>query len=111
MLEYSESGREVIGVNPKEKEIEGIFCVPTLEEILQTPGSSKIGVSVVTPPAVSLAVLQEIEKSNLTNRVKFWFQPGSYNDEVITKCQDILKAEDFVIGPCVLVELPQYPKL
>ena len=115
LLAYHQCGRNVIGINPKEKEIEGIRCLPTLIELLQSTdeGSQTVGVSFVTPPSVSLTVLDEIHNKNMMNRVKLWFQPGSYDSNVIAKCQEIEIGEDNFIhdGACVLVEMPRHPKL
>ena len=115
LLAYSQCGRNVTGINPKEKEIEGIPCVSTLSELLQNTDQNNqtIGVSFVTPPSVSLSVLEEVYNKNMMNRVRLWFQPGSYDDNVIAKCKEIEIADDDFIydGACVLVEMPRHPKL
>ena len=116
LLAYSQCGRHVTGINPKEMEIEGIPCVPTLSELLQNTASQEnqtIGVSFVTPPPVSLSVIEEVYNKNMMNRVKLWFQPGSYDANVIAKCKEMEISEDDIIhdGACVLVEMPRHPKL
>jgi predicted CoA-binding protein len=64
-----------------------------------------VGVSVITPPPVTLELLDEIVELGIS---KVWLQPGAESDEVMAKCAklgiDALHATDGA-GPCLLIEL------
>lgn len=69
----------VFPVNPKEREILGIVAIKNLFEIKE-----KIDVIVfVVPPTVTLEVL----KKNFLKKSLFWFQPGSFDANVIEFCE------------------------
>lgn len=87
---------EVWGVNPRYKELEGELLYDSLENLPETPEC----ISVVVPPAVSLALVDEAAKAGIEY---IWFQPGAYNEEVIQKARSLhLKA---VYNECVLIAL------
>jgi uncharacterized protein len=94
---YWRAGLTAYAVNPTATTIEGAACYPNLTELPEKPH----GVSVITPPRVSEAVVDEA----LALGVKFlWFQPGAEHDGAIAKAR---AAGCTVIahGPCLLVVL------
>lgn len=69
-------GYSVLPVNPRETEIAGLPAFPNLAAV---PGPVHI-VNVVTPPAVTLKVLEEASRLGLP---AVWLQDGSYDDAVL----------------------------
>ncbi|CAN0100033.1 unnamed protein product [Scytosiphon promiscuus] len=93
--------KAVVPVNPREEEIEGQNCVKSLADL---PEPREVSVSVVTPPAVTLGVVEEAGRLGVK---RLWLQPGSENDEVLSKAEEL--GLDIIHGePCVLVELGYY---
>lgn len=92
---YLQTNREVYPINPKADEVEGQSSYPDLQSL---PGSVQ-GVSIITPPAVTEKVVDEIIELGIPN---VWMQPGAESDEAIDKAE---KAGLNVIagGPCLLV--------
>lgn len=87
---------EVLGINPKYKEVEGEAIYSSLNELPEKPEC----ISVVVPPAVSLKLVEEAAEQGIDY---IWFQPGTYDNEVLKKAEDLkLKA---VYQECVLVTL------
>ncbi|ANB15650.1 hypothetical protein AWJ20_3287 [Sugiyamaella lignohabitans] len=86
---------------------EVILDVASIENIsqLQIPsGSEGVGLSVVTPPAVSKALLDEVSKLNGAVKA-IWFQPGTYDNEVIEQAKKVVP---IVIQDCILVNGDKY---
>jgi len=69
-------GYTVLPVNPREKEIAGLPAFPNLAAV---PGPVHI-VNVVTPPAVTMGVLEEAARLGFS---AVWLQDGSYDEEVL----------------------------
>lgn len=69
-------GYTVLPVNPREKEIAGLPAFPDLASV---PGPVHL-VDVVTPPAVTRAVLEEAARLGLP---AVWLQDGSYDDAAL----------------------------
>ena len=61
----------------------------------------EVGVSIITPPAVSQSVLEEGYKLGVRN---FFLQPGTYNEQVDEYIHKEMNSALIVKG-CVLVEL------
>lgn len=108
----------VIPVNPREPEILGQTVVPSVTKILQCLSTKKdidhhrlssvdgLSISFLTPPTVTLKTLEEIsEFPNYKGLVKgLWFQPGSYDQLVLDKAQEIGLIEQVVHeDECILV--------
>lgn len=90
------AGYEVYAVNPVYEEVEGDKCYPDLASLPKKPES----VNVVVAPERALGVIEEIVGLGLK---EIWFQPGAFDEEVISKCE---QADlDIVYHHCVLVEL------
>ncbi|KAJ1028566.1 hypothetical protein NDA16_001732 [Ustilago loliicola] len=93
-------------IHPKEPEIEGIATQPDVARFLDAAGTSaeNIAISVITPPKVSLAVVQKgIQEQGVST---FWLQPGAEDADLISWVQSQPESvQDRVIygGPCILV--------
>lgn len=82
----------VVPINPKEEEILGIKCYPSLMDL-----DFKVDVvDFVIPPKVTRVVLEEANKRSIR---KVWFQPGSHDDDCLKYCDDncILYLKDFCL--------------
>ena len=94
---YLQHGKKVIPVNPREKEIEGIPCVASIQDL--PPGVKSI--SVITPPHVTEQVVDMAIAEGIAN---IWMQPGAESPAAVEKCR---KNNINVIadGSCILVVL------
>ncbi len=84
----------VFPVNPNESEILG---KKVFSDVNLIPGRVDIAVFVV-PPKVTLSVLKTIKN----NGIHFWFQPGSFDDAVISYCKT--NALSFTDSLCIILE-------
>lgn len=107
-----------IPINPREEVILDQKVVPLITEVLKAlkqhqdlagyPLSASDGVSIsfLTPPKITVATLDEIAKvDGYRDLVRgLWFQPGSYNQEVVDKAE-LLGLYDIVVyeDECILV--------
>ena len=94
---YQQNGREAIPVNPRGGTIEGVEAATSLAAI----DAPVDGVSFITPPHVTLAVLDEVEERGIGN---VWMQPGAESAEVIARCEE-LGLNAITDGSCLLVVL------
>ena len=87
---------EVYPINPKYTDVEGEKCYSSLKELPKKPDV----VNFVVPPKVSLETLDAAKELG----VKYlWFQPGTADEEVINKAEDM--GFEIVFHDCVLVAL------
>ncbi|MCF6460742.1 CoA-binding protein [Clostridium sp. Cult3] len=96
-----EHGYETYGVNPNYDEIQGHRIYDSLREL-----PKKIDViDIVVPPKISLNTLDDAKELGIEY---IWFQPGTFNDEVIEKA----KALDFrfLYDDCILATLIKMEK-
>ena len=114
---FQEKSLNALPISKKQATIEGIPCIDSLKtlshnltvetEFPQLQGitnPSMVGVSVVTPPAATRAVLEEGAHLGYTN---FLLQPGTCDAEVEKYITTLQKGNDKmnIIQGCVLVEL------
>lgn len=94
---YMQHGREVYPVNPKAGEIEGLAAFPSLSAAARPIH----GVSIITPPAVTLAVVEEAGRLGIRH---VWMQPGAESGASVALAERLGMN---VIGgdACVLVVL------
>jgi len=94
---YLQHGRKAIPVNPREKEIEGIPCVASIEEL---PPNVK-SISIITPPHVTEQMVDKAISMGIAN---IWMQPGAESPAAVEKCRrnNINVIAD---GSCILVVL------
>ena len=94
---YMQHGRDVVPVNPKDATVEGLAAVKSLSEIQPPPDA----VSVITPPKVTEAVVEEAGRLGIRH---LWMQPGAESDAAVTRAR-ALGMNVISGGPCVLVVL------
>ena len=77
---YVQQGYTVYPVNPKEKEIEGLRCYPSIRDVPERPAI----VSVYLPPAKVLEVLPDIAAKGCD---ELWLNPGTESEEVLAEAR------------------------
>lgn len=89
-----------------------VLHVPTSQDIAlalsradeEFPNNDGISISFITPPRVTEGVLSELEAKHLTDKVKgVWYQPGAYDDEVISVSEKLGLGPIIQDGHCILV--------
>ncbi|UWG96362.1 CoA-binding protein [Dehalobacter sp. DCM] len=88
-------GYTVYPVNPVYPDIDGDVCFPKLSSLPQVPEV----INMVISPKKGSEILEEAAKLGVKN---IWFQPGTYDDELIALCNKL--EIDYVLG-CVLISL------
>lgn len=94
---YRQHGREVHPINPRAAEVEGLAAYPSLAAV----PAKLAGVSIITPPAVTVAVVREAAALGIP---RVWMQPGAESPEAVRTAED-LGLEVISGGPCLLVVL------
>lgn len=94
---YLQDGREAVPVNPRAQEVEGQLAFPDLTSV-QGPLH---GVSVITPPAITEQVVEEMGALGIQH---VWMQPGAESPAAISRAEE-LGMNVISGGPCVLVVL------
>jgi predicted CoA-binding protein len=92
---YLQNDREVVAVNPKVDEVEGVPSYPSLSA-LPAPVH---GVSIITPPAVTARVIDEAIELGIRH---LWLQPGAEDDAAIARAR-AAGVNVIAHGPCALV--------
>ncbi|CAO3632486.1 unnamed protein product [Cunninghamella blakesleeana] len=96
---YQANNLNVIPVHPKEVAIEGVNTINSINE-LKEPEST--GVSIITPPSVTLQVLKDCQKLGIKN---IWLQPGA-EDKAVLDYANQVGLDIIAGGPCILVQGP-----
>jgi len=94
---YLEAGRPVYAINPTADEIEGLTAYPDVGAL----PTAVHGLSVITPPHVSEAV---VEQAGALGVKHIWFQPGAESEQAVRRAQE-LGINVISGGPCILVVL------
>jgi len=101
---YQQRELDITPVHPKESELQGVTTVRTLADL---PDAAHTGVSIVTPPKVTLDLLEALtDDTPIEKRVPYaWIQTGAENEAVYKFIVDH-HLEDRVVlgGPCVLAD-------
>jgi predicted CoA-binding protein len=94
---YLQNHKKVYPINPKEKMIEGIACISTVNDL---PGDVE-SLSIITPPPITEKIVEQAIAKGIKN---IWMQPGAESPAAIANCQ---KNNINVIadGSCILVKL------
>ncbi|KAG9042172.1 hypothetical protein FS837_011192 [Tulasnella sp. UAMH 9824] len=74
--------------------------IPTLKTLKDLPSPTTTSVSIITPPKVTLGILQEAKALGVP---ALWLQPGAEDDEVRQYVNDNLSDRVILGGPCILV--------
>lgn len=96
LMLLKEKGYIVYGINPKYDEINGVKIYHSLNELPEKVDA----VNVIVNPSIALNVIDDIVKCEIEN---VWFQPGSYNPQVLNKSKN--NELNMVFHECLYVEL------
>ena len=77
---FRESGFDVLPVNPRAEQIEGLPCYPSLDAL---PPGHIDRVSFYVPPEIGLSVLDQVARRGNVGEV--WLNPGSESPEQLGK--------------------------
>ena len=94
---YLQNGLDVVPVNPKALEVEGVPAVPDLRSLPEPVD----GVSIITPPVITESVVEQALKLSIHH---IWIQPGAENPTA-TDLATEAGANLISGGPCILVTL------
>ncbi len=87
----------VYPVNPRATRIEGLTAYPDLRSL---PGPVH-GMSVITPPAITEALVEEAADVGIR---RLWMQPGAESPRALARAEE-LGLDVIAGGPCLLVVL------
>jgi predicted CoA-binding protein len=94
---YLQNQQEVIPINPGEKEIEGLPCLPSLYDLPDYVSS----ISIITPPQVTERVVEQAIAKGIKN---IWMQPGAESPKAVAECEQA-GVNVIADGSCLLVVL------
>lgn len=94
---YQQNMRDVVPVNPSGGDIEGLTAYPDLASVPDRID----GISIITPPIVTDAVVAQALSLGIKN---IWMQPGAESPAAIELAEHA-GANVIAGGPCVLVAL------
>ncbi len=89
-------GYRVYAVNPAYDAIDGDKCYESLSSLPETPQV----ISMVVAPKIGMDILKQAAGLGIKYA---WFQPGSYDDELIALAKDL---EIESVQACVLIAAP-----
>lgn len=81
---YQQNDLEVVPVNPKADEVEGLQSYPDLSSISGTID----GVSIITPPVVTERVVREAIQKGIKH---IWMQPGAESDAAVKVAEESVR--------------------
>ncbi|KDN45958.1 NAD-P-binding protein [Tilletiaria anomala UBC 951] len=99
---YIARGLQVTPVHPKEAEIESLA---TVKEVGELPSPTRTSLSLITPPKVTLPIVQKALQEYHFPTV--WLQPGAESPEFLDwlRSQDQATQDRVIVGgPCILVQ-------
>lgn len=96
LKKLKDKGYNVCGINPKYNEIEGIKIYNNINEIKENIDVANI----IVNPNIAITMLEDIKNKGIKN---IWFQPGSFNDEVLEKAKSL--GLNIEASHCAFVEL------
>jgi len=94
---YQQNRQAVIPVNPAEKEIEGLACVASVDDLPEHVRS----LSIITPPQVTEKVVERAIAKGVRN---LWMQPGAESAAAVAAAE-AAGLNVIADGSCVLVVL------
>jgi predicted CoA-binding protein len=79
-----------------------IETIATVNSINELPNPTKTALSIITPPKVTLKVLEDAKKIGIQN---IWIQPGGEDEKVIAFINENKSVLNVIFGgPCILVK-------
>ncbi len=94
---YLQHDRDVVALNPKAAEVEGVAAFPSLA---QAPDGIE-AVTIVTPPGITERVVEDMARLGIRH---VWMQPGAESEAAVARAVG-LGMNVIAGGPCLLVAL------
>lgn len=94
---YQQNDLTVYPVNPRAEEVEGVTCYPDLASLPEPVH----GVSIVTPPAITERLVEDVEAAGIRH---IWMQPGAESSRAVERTES-LGLNVIAGGPCILVTM------
>ena len=94
---YLQAGRDVVALNPRETEVEGVPAYASAVDVPEAPEA----LTVVTPPHVTESVVEDAAAAGVAH---VWMQPGAQSERAIARARE-LGISVIHGGPCLLVAL------
>ncbi|CEJ00432.1 Putative 40S ribosomal protein S26-A [Rhizopus microsporus] len=101
---YQANGLDVAPIHPKESMIEGLNALNSIHQVTVPQQTS---ISIVTPPKVTLQVLQDAKQLGFKY---VWIQPGAEDNAVKGYVAQNSDLKVILGGPCLLVDGPSLLK-
>ncbi|KAL4207645.1 hypothetical protein CU097_001146, partial [Rhizopus azygosporus] len=101
---YQANGLDVTPIHPKESMIEGLNALNSIHQVTVPQQTS---ISIVTPPKVTLQVLQDAKQLGFKY---IWIQPGAEDNAVKGYVAQNSDLKVILGGPCLLVDGPSLLK-
>ncbi|KAF6763138.1 CoA-binding protein [Ephemerocybe angulata] len=96
---YKSRDYQVTPVHPKESELEEISALKAISDL---PSPKETSISVITPPKVTLSLLQLAKELSVP---ALWLQPGAEDAAVVEYIKESGLGDRVIYGgPCILVE-------
>lgn len=94
---YRMNGLMAIPVNPNERQIEGVPCVASVDDLPDNVAS----ISIITPPLMTERVVEAAAAKGIRN---IWMQPGAESPRAVAFCREH-GMNVIADGSCLLVVL------
>jgi len=94
---YLQNDLEVVPINPRAEQIEGVACVASVSDL---PDEVK-SLSVITPPKITEQVVEAAIARGIEN---IWMQPGAESPAAVARCKEA-GINVIADGSCLLVVL------
>ncbi|TGZ85654.1 NAD(P)-binding protein [Ascodesmis nigricans] len=96
---YIDHSIPAVPINPSPN-TKSILDRPTVAALSELTNPKETSVSVITPPKISLQAVEDAKKLGIKG---LWFQPGSFDEAVLKKAEEL--GVPFVAGggACVLI--------
>lgn len=79
-----------------------------MKSINELPNVTRTALSIITPPKVTLKILEEAKKLGIQN---IWIQPGGEDEHVVKFVNENKSSMNVIFGgPCILVDGPSLLK-
>ncbi|RKW24139.1 CoA-binding protein [Candidatus Gracilibacteria bacterium] len=96
-IRLQKEGIQIFPINPRYPEINGTACYPSFEEVYKEGQRVDLFVF-MTNPQLTLDLLSNNLKFGVK---KVWFQPGTFDDEVLEFCRE--NGLDFNTEHCMII--------
>ena len=94
LLDLKHKGHEVLPINTREHEIQGVKVYKDVKEIAECPSI----INFVVPPVVGFEITKDLVANGYDN---FWYQPGAESEEISNFLKS--KNKNYIDDKCIMV--------